>query len=108
MQTVTLWGVFMSSIENQLFCESSMMVLYDILTNMSTLVKEKKRLFKSDGAADMQPDGRASAACVCRTSGPAGAKEEKSLQWSHGDGKRRGKQSGTDNEKEPEKLHILT
>lgn len=60
---------------------ANMMVLYDRPTHMSTLMKEKKGLL----TADLQPGGRTSAACCCRTSGPAGAKEDKSLQRSHGD-----------------------
>lgn len=64
-----------------------MMLLYDVHPHMSTLMKEqKKRLFNSDGAADLRSEDRP-AACGCRTSGPAGAKEEKSLQRSHRDGK---------------------
>lgn len=51
----------------------SLMVLNDILTHMSTVMKEKEEFL----IATVQQT-RSSAACCCRTSGPAGAKEEKS------------------------------
>lgn len=99
----------MSSNENPLFLQTQHDAFARYIhshLNTDERKKKKKDFLIAPVSADLRSEDRP-AACGCRTSGPAGAQEETSLQRSQR-WEMRGKQSGTDNEKEPEKLHILT